>query len=312
MKFNYLLLLFTLMLLFFGCISSEEKKDDKLNVVVSFYPLYDFTYNIGKDKIELSTLIPAGSEPHSYEPKPSDIQRLNEADVFIYNGAGLEPWIDNMLLGVENPNLLIVDTSKGIELIKGNEEEHEEENEEAQEHHHGEYDSHTWLDPNNAIIQVNSIKEALIQKDPENKEFYTNNAELYSNKLKELDSEIKDAFKSCNKEEILITHQTLGYFCKKYGCVQIPITGISHDSEPSAMDIANIVDQAKEKNITVVFFESLIDPKSTNAISTEINGKVMVFNTIHGLSKEEQDTGEDYISLMRKNIINIKEALDCN
>ncbi|MFA5049879.1 MAG: metal ABC transporter substrate-binding protein [Candidatus Micrarchaeia archaeon] len=311
MKFGFWILLFVSIVLFFGCISNEQKEQDKLQVVVSFYPLYDFTENIAKDKIELSLLIPAGSEPHSYEPKPSDIKKLNEADIFIYNGAGLEPWIDNLLAGVENPNLLIVDTSNGIELIEGHHHEKEHELGEIEEEHMG-MDPHIWLDPKNAITQVENIKESLIEKDPENKEIYQKNAYEYANQLEELDMEIKEAFKTCRKKEILITHETLGYFCKSYGCIQIPITGISHDEEPSAKDLMDIIDQANEKNITYIFFESLIDPKSADTIATEINGKIMVFNTIHGLSKEEQEKNEDYISLMRKNIINIKEALDCN
>jgi len=295
--------LFSIFLLAFalsGCTQTNQQDTmGKIKVVATFYPLYDFAKNIGGERVYVTSLIPSGVEPHEFEPSPSTIKQLNSANVLIYNGAGLEPWLPKLLEGIDNKNLISADTSKGIQLIstpnpaKGGE------------------DPHIWLDPVLAKKQVENIRDTLIQADPEGRSYYENNTNIYLEKLDELDSELRNTMKTCKKRDILITHATLGYFCKEYNCTQIPIEGINPEAEPSPADIVKIIEQAKERNITAVFFESLINPKSAQTIAQEIKGTVASFNSVHGLTEEEQKQGKDYLSLMRENIANIKEALQC-
>lgn len=306
----------SLAILLFGCVSnSPQKNDGKILVVTSFYPLYDFAKNVGGNRVEVASLIPSGVEPHEFEPSPGDMKLLSSSRIFVYNGAGMEPWAGKLLESINNPSIVIVDTSSGIELIKSEANSYEEPSEHEEEsertHHHGDYDPHIWLNPVLAKTQVYAIRDALISADPDGKEYYEANAKKYVKELEILDSDISNVMKNCSKHEILITHATLGYFCKQYGCKQISISGINPEGEPSAKDIAAIIDEAREYNVTAVFFENLIDPKSAETIASEINGEVFVFNSVHGLTEDEAKTGEDYISLMRNNLKNIKKALSC-
>ncbi|MFA5108498.1 MAG: metal ABC transporter substrate-binding protein [Candidatus Micrarchaeia archaeon] len=322
-----------LMLLFFGCVSQNtgtvQSEIGKLKVVASFYPMYDFAKNVGGERVEVSILIPPGVEPHNFEATPSAIKKLSDANVFVMNGAGMELWAPNLLNGVANQNLIVVDASNGIELITAEEalgrgEEHIDEGEKErieaekgtnveheEEHSHGKYDPHIWLNPVLAKKQVENIKDAFVQADPQGREYYENNAVEYEKKLDALDKKLRDEILGCNKKEILITHATLGYFCQEYGCVQIPIEGISEEGEPSPSDLAKIVDEARKKNVSAVYFESLISPKSAQTLASEINGQVLVFNTVHGVTAQEEAAGKNYISLMNENLENIRKGLEC-
>ncbi|MFH2105693.1 MAG: metal ABC transporter substrate-binding protein [Candidatus Micrarchaeota archaeon] len=282
-------ILLVLCLAFFGCTQEQTQQTQsdsgKINVVVSFYPLYDFTKNVGEDKVEITTLIPNGVEPHEFEPTPNDMKRILNADIFIYNGANMEPWLPNLLKNLDDSNVILVDTSRNIELIQN--------------------DPHIWLDPMNAKKQVESIKDALVQKDPSNTKFYEESALIYESKLDTLDFEIQSAFADCANKNILITHATLAYFCKRYGCTQIAITGVNPEAEPSPADLANIIEQAKANGVKAVFFESLINPKSAELIANELGGYTLVFNSVHGITDDEKAQGKDYISLMEDNLQNI-------
>ncbi len=300
--YKRLSLLLLAALLLFGCAQPGETppgNDGKLKVVASFYPMYDFAKNIGGERVDVSIIMPPGVSPHEFEPSPSAIRRLAEADVFIYNGAGMEPWVPNLLHGVGNTKLLAVDSSGNVELIK------------PQNQGDSGTDPHVWLDPVLVKKQVANIRDAFAQADPAGKDYYSANAAAYDAKLDSLDASIRLAFSSCKKTDILITHATLGYFCKEYGCTQIPIEGVSEEGEPSPAELVKIVEQAKAKKVTAVFFESLISPKSAQTIANEINGQVLAFNTVHGVTPEEEARGENYLSLMEENLVNIKKGLDC-
>ncbi|MFA6489631.1 MAG: metal ABC transporter substrate-binding protein [Candidatus Micrarchaeia archaeon] len=323
MKFQ-ILLLAVFGLLLAGCASQGGQAADsgKLKVVASFYPMYDFAKNVGGDRVALSTIIPPGVEPHNFEPTPSTIRQIADADILILNGAGLEHgWAHALIEGSGNAKLVVVEASSGIGLIAAEGHPHGEEEagyengtgaEAADEgHDHGEYDPHVWLSPKNAKAQAYAIRDAFIAADPEWKAYYEKNAAEFAAKLDSLDAEFRGVFSTCRKKDILISHATLGYFCADYGCRQIPIEGISEEGEPSPAALASIVDQARVNNVTTVYFESLISPKSAQAIAGEIGGGVQVFNTIHGVTAEEQARGANYLSLMEENIGAIKAGLDC-
>lgn len=282
-----------------GCSTNMEENNDKLKVVASFYPMYDFARNVGGDRIEVKTLIPVGVEPHEYEPTPQDIQDLSNAQVLIFNGVIESSWAPKLLEGIDNKNLIIVDTSKNIQLI-GSQDADEPGN-----------DPHIWLDPVLAKEQVVAIRNAFVEADPAGKGYYEKNAETFLQKLDSLDIEFRSTFATCQKKDILITHATLAYFCKEYGCNQVPVEGVNAEGDPSPAVLAEIIRQAKDKNITTVFVENLMNPKSAKTLAEEIHGKVAIFNSVHGLTEDEQQRGEEYISQMNENIDTIKTGLDC-
>ncbi|MFA5077564.1 MAG: zinc ABC transporter substrate-binding protein, partial [Candidatus Micrarchaeia archaeon] len=133
----------------------------------------------------------------------------------------------------------------------------------------------------------------------------------YKTKLDALDAKIRSGMSACEKKDVLITHATLGYFCREYGCNQVAITGINPEAEPSASELAAIITQARERNVSAVFFESLIDPRSAQTISQEIGGYALVFNSVHGLTPDENARGGNYITLMEENLANLKKGLAC-
>jgi zinc transport system substrate-binding protein len=293
------LLAFSLLLA--GCIGSPaQPSSGKLEVVASFFPLYDFARNVGGDRVEVSLLIPPGVDPHSFELSPSDAMKLGNARVFLYNGAGLEPWVPSLLQGTDNKNLISLDTSQGIDLIASKDSDQPG------------YDPHVWLDPPLAKEQVMAIRDAFIEADPAGRSYYEKNAADYTAKLDALDSEFRNATLSCRKRDILIAHATLGYFCREYGCNQIPIEGINPEAEPLPADIVSIVDQARAHNVTTVFVEKLVSPKAAQTIADEINGTTVTFNSVHGITLDEMSRGETYLSLMHENVQIIKTALECS
>jgi len=298
-----LALLVSFALLFSGCVSQPgagTQQAGKLKVVASFYPMYDFAKNIGGERASVSVLIPPGVEPHNFEPSPSAIKQLSDADIFILNGAGIEHWAPSLIEGVGNRRLVVVDTSKNVSLLS------------SQDADTVGSDPHIWLNPVNAKKQIEAIKNAFIAADPEGKTYYEANAAAYGAKLDALDAKFKALLPTCRKKDILITHATLAYFCQEYGCRQIPIEGVSEEGEPSPAELASIVDQARAQNVTAVFFESMISPKSAQTLASEIGAQALVFNTVHGVTPEEEAKGENYLSLMEENLAIIKKGLDCN
>lgn len=288
--------------------SMNNAIDEKLSVYASFYTMYDFASKIGGDKIEIANMVPAGTEPHDWEPTATDITNLERADVFIYNGAGMEHWAQDILKSIQNKELIAVEASKGISLMEGRH-EHQDEEEHADEEDEVAYDPHVWLNPANAKKEMENIKNAFVQADPDNESYYEANFDKYSTELDILDIEFKDTLAILTNKDIIVAHQAFGYLCTAYGLNQVPIEGLSADSEPDPARMVEIIKFAKEQNIKVIFFEELVSPKVAETIAKAIDAKTDVLNPIEGLSDEQQRTGDDYFSVMRQNLQSLKAAL---
>jgi len=280
---------------FFGCEAEEKivKDESKLQVYTSFYCVYDFVSKIGGDKVQVYNLVPNGTEPHNWEPTAGDILGLKNADVFFYNGGGMESWTDKVMDLVKGENVRCVCLSEGIELIGGDEGA----------------DPHIWLDPKNAQKEAEIIKTALIMADPNNEDYYNQKYKDFSDKISKLDSDFKAAVLDKKDKTIVVAHQAYGYLCKAYGLRQLAIEGLSADSEPSPAKMAEISEFVKNNNVKVIFFEELLATKAASVISEETGAKLLVLNPFEGLTQQEADNGDDYFSIMRKNLENIKQAL---
>lgn len=285
---NFISVLCTSMLLT-GCGSSPmEKKDDKLQVYTSFYPMYDFTKKIGGDHVDVKNMTPAGTEPHDFEPSTTDIKNINEADMFIYNGDDMEHWVRDVKDSLDNDKLKIVKASKNITLMSGSEE--------------GDSDPHTWLSLKNAKTEMKTIKDELVELDPDHEKDYTANYDKYAKELDQLDSDFTKQLQPYEGRAIVVAHQAFGYLCQDYGLEQIPIEGLSPDSEPTPAKMKEIIDDVKKNNINVIFYEELVDPKVAETIAKETGSETKVLNTLEGLSDEELKDGKDYISVMKDNL----------
>jgi len=273
------------------------QKDEKIMVTTSFYPLYFFTHEIGKDKIEVINLTPAGAEPHDFELKTQDLLKIHSSQLVLINGLGFEPWADKLTSEIIDPNK-IIKVADGIatpSISPGN----------------STLDPHIWLDPVLAQQMVEKITNALIKTDPVNQLYYQTNSQSLQGQLKQLDQLFSDKLSRCQQNKIITSHNAFGYLAARYHLEQIAVNGLSPDQEPSARQLAQVTDLAKKMKIKYIFFESLISPRIAQTIAQELNAKTLVFNPIEGLTSEEVSLGKDYFSIQAENLGNLAIALEC-
>lgn len=300
---------FAFVMILSGCAGKNKDTDSgKLNVMASFYPVYDFAVKIGGDRANVTNMVPAGTEPHDWEPDTRDIAMLEKADVFVYSGAGLEHWVEDVLKSLDNENLVTAEASNGISLREGH--GHEEETDSGEEDDHAEYDPHVWLDPLNAKKEMENIKDAFVKADPDNRDYYENNYKIYEEKFDALDQSFKDTLSPLPGKVIVVSHEAFGYLCNAYGLTQIGIEGLSPDSEPDPARMAEVIEFVKENNVKTIFFEELVSPKVAETIAGESGAQTEVLNPIEGLSDEDIKAGRDYFSVMDKNLAVLKKALE--
>ena len=282
--------------------------DGRLRVLTSFYPMYDFACKIGGDCIDVTNMVPSGTEPHDWEPSTNDLKNLEKADVFIYNGADMEPWADDLLVS-RSDTLRVVEASENVELrTTDGEHEHAHEHEGA-DHHHGDFDPHVWLDPENAKIEMEAIRDALCAADPENSTVFQSNYEKYAAELDALDAEFREKLASLPNRTIVVAHEAFGYLCDAYGLTQVGIEGLSPDSEPDPGRMAEVIDFVRDHSISTIFFEELVSPKVAEAIASETGAQAKMLSPLEGLSDEQAAAGADYFSVMHDNLAALMEAL---
>ena len=262
----------------------------KLQVISSFYTLHEFSQNVGQEKIDVTLLVPVGVEPHDWGPTIKDVQRMQKSDLIIINGIGFENWVDN-LKEIDYQGV-IVDTSNGI-LEKNL----------SKEQIPSSGDPHIWLNPVYAKIQVQNIANAFSNLDPKNQQYYQSNAEKYIEELELLDLKIRNKLSNCNHDFVAF-HDAFSYFAYEYNLNQHTIIS-SNDphGEATAKTLENVISTAKELNIKVIFSEENVNPRTSEIIANEIDGKVLV------LSPLEVSSDGTYISKMIENLNNLKEAL---
>ncbi len=276
----------------------------KIKVVTTLFPLYDMAKNIGANKAEVSLLLPPGVEPHTFEPKPSDIVRITEADIFVFTGKFMEPWAEDIIKGVVNKNLIVVDASKGTKMIPA---VFHDEDEPV-----GSLDPHIWLDFDNANIMVKNIAEALEARDPADKAFFKQKAAEYNTKLTEIDNSFKTALNTCKNREIVYGgHYAFGYMAKRYDLKYLAAQGVSPDAEPTAKDLTRLVEQIKKDKIKYVFYEELTSPKIAETIADETGAKLLLLNAAHNLSKDQFEHGISFFEILNADLENLKIGLEC-
>jgi zinc transport system substrate-binding protein len=289
----------------------------RLEVVTTLFPTYDFARQVGRDKVDVSLLLPPGVEPHTFEPKPQDVVRINKADVFIYTGKYMEPWAEDLVKGIIGKGPTVVDASAGIKLMD-EEEDHDEDHDEEESghghhHHHGGKDPHIWLDLGNAQIMVETIAKAFAGKDPGNGAYYLKNAAEYNAKLADLDRRYKETLAKAKYKTIIYGgHFAFGYFAGRYGLEHdSPYEGFSPNAEPSPKAIAELIKKLKGSGIKYIYYEELLDPKVARTISQETGAKLELLHGAHNVSKDELKSGVTYISIMEDNLKKLKVGLEC-
>lgn len=266
-----------------------SSNNTNLKIFSSFYPIYDFVKKIGKDRVDVSTIVPASIEPHDFEPTAKQVIELQKADVIFINGAGFESWINK----IENAN--VVDLSKDLPI----------------ENIGSTPDPHIWLDPNLVKAYSKTIFEKLISLDPQNTDYYTSNFNEFNSKLELLNSDINMNLTNCDLNDFIAFHDAFGYFAKRYGLTQHSISGLSPEGDINPQKITEAIKLAEQLGVNIIFSEDNIEPRLSDTIANEIGGKVMRLSPIEMITQEEQTLDKDYFSKMYDNLDNLKIALKC-
>jgi zinc transport system substrate-binding protein len=286
-----------------GC-RSKSTESAKIKVVATLFPLYDMARNIGGEKADVSLLMPPGVEPHTFEPTPSDIIKINEADIFVYTDRFMEPWAADMIKGVVNKKLIVVDASKGTQMISAEFHDRDEPQ--------GARDPHIWLDFDNARIMARNIAGALEAKDPADKAFFQQRAADYDKKLSELDTSFRKTLGTCRHKEIVYAgHYAFGYLAKRYGLKYLAAQGVSPNAEPTAKDLTNLVEQIRKNNIHYVFYEELTSPKIAETIAGETDASLLLLNPAANLTKDQFERGVSFFDIMNADLKNLEIGLEC-
>lgn len=294
--------------------SEDESNTDKIQVIATLFPNYDFVKQVGGDKVQVTLLLNSGVDTHTYEPSVKDMKNISDSDLFVYTGTASEPWANEIVNSLENSDCRIIDTSEGIELIESEEfaEEYNDLNLSSHEHSEDEleeyeYDGHIWLNPQNAIKMIDTICEALCEYDAQNADYYKENAENYKNKIQKLDSDIEEAMNSLDSDVLVFGGEfAYSYFISRYDLKYVSVyTSCGEEAEPSVQDVRNVIDFINENNIRKVFYEELSEGTVAKMISEETDADPIIFYSLHNVSTEEIEAGENYVTLMRKNLENI-------
>ena len=298
-------------LLFAACGNTNKEADKKedLTIVTTFYPMYDFTKEIVGDEGNVKLLIPAGTEPHDFEPSAKERAEISDADVFVYNSSDMEFFVDSLKDSVDSKQTLMIEAAKGIDRLESQEADEHEESEEGHDHAH-EYDPHVWLDPVLAIKEVRTIAGELGEKYPDKKEIFTKNADAYIKKLEALDQKYSDELKDATNRTFVTQHAAFAYLANQYDLKQVAISGVSPDQEPTPSRLAELKEFVKKNNIKVIYFEENASSKVAETLSNETGVKLEVLNPLESLTNEQIKAGENYISVMEKNLKALKESIN--
>lgn len=301
-----------------GLAGTAAGPETRARVVTTLFPLYDFARSVGQEKIDVALLLPPGVEPHAFEPKPSDIAKVAQADVFIYTGKAMEPWAAKIITNVGNSKLRVVDSSKGIalmemnggaggaSLVKGRPA--------APAHGHGfrGVDPHIWLDFANALQMVDAIADALVRARPADEAVFRQNAETYKDQLRALDSSFATQLAKCPQREFIHAgHYAFGYLARRYHLTYRAAQGFDPDSEPTAKQLAALARQVQSAGLNAVFYEELVEPRVARTVARETGAELLMLHGAHNVSRDEFQKGISFIGIMQANLINLKRGLGC-
>ncbi len=319
--------------------STQESTDDssKKTIYTTFFPVYDLTKRIVGDKMNVKMIIKGNQEPHDFELKAKDMATMSKADLFVYNGAGMEAFIPDLKNAVGDDSKFL-DLSQGLELLEHKSEpaedglhdaassdeyqvvkddtkdsdksghEHTHEHSHNHGHEHGNVNPHTWLSIKNAMEELDTIYQKLATMDPDNAQYYKDNYAKSLAEFKQLDAKFQDKLSTvpADRRYFVASHAAFNYLARDYGLKQVAVTGISPEDEPTAAQLATISDFVKKHNITTIFFEGTATPKVAETLARSTGAKTSSLYTMESLTDDEVNMG--YLALMEKNLDALMES----
>ncbi|MDQ7827502.1 MAG: zinc ABC transporter substrate-binding protein [Armatimonadota bacterium] len=286
-------------------------------VTASFDTLAEFARRVGGNRIDVTTLVPPGAEPHDYEPSPQQLARVSRTRLLIYNGAGFEPWVDRLRRDLPD-DAVVVETTAGLPLLRAT--PHEDPHAGAPAGGRGAagergpaqaVDPHVWLDPVLAQRQVAAILRGLQAVDPAGADLYARNATRFQAELEALHRRYAATLRDCRRRTFITTHGAFAYLARRYGLRMIAITGLSPEAEPSPARLRELVREARRHGVRVVYTETLLSPRLAETLAREVGARTRVLNPLEGLTPEERRAGRTYLTVMAENLQHLAEGLAC-
>lgn len=280
--------------------------DKKIDVVTTFYPVYEFTKHVVGKEGDVNLLIKAGTEVHDFQPSTKDIAKIQDADAFVYGDDSMETWVPKVKKSINQKETVVVKATGDMILAPGNHDEHDHDHEKEEEEHVHAYDPHVWLSPERAKLLVKQIRDDLSKAFPDKADEFSENANQYLEKLDELNKEYSSALSTAKQKSFVTQHAAFGYLALDYGLNQVAITGVSAESEPSAKRLASLSKYIKDYDIKYIYFEENASKKVAETLAKSAGVKTAVLNPLESLTAKQMKAGEDYFSVMRQNLKNLQ------
>lgn len=287
-----------------ACSSSdnEVENSNKLKIYTTLFAIEDFTNKIGGDYVDVTNIIPAGGDAHSFEPTINQMIEIAEGDLFIYSSPKFETYVETILEAVKDHKVETLVASEGIDFY------HVEQLDDDS-HDHGNEDPHVWLDPLRAIQLAENIKKKLVTLLPEQEDVFQENFERLKSELEALDNEFLQMRDKVTKDTIVVSHAAYSYWEDRYDIFQMPISGLSPTNEPSVKQMRQIISFIEDEGIEYVMFEKNIPSNYVETIKEETDTEALWLHNLESISPEERDSGADYFDLMRSNLETLRTAL---
>lgn len=301
-----------------GCKKKNEKTEvqtsDKLNVVTTIFPYYDFVKSIAGDKVNLSLITPAGEDMHSFKPDSTTMSEVLKADVLIYNGGESEKWIDDLfnVKKDEAKNIKKISMMENApEILSALNEQDDNKDNSATASDSYNYDEHLWAAPSCAEKIVNIIKDKLSEYDKENAEYYGSNADEYNKKLEQLDYEFREVVENGNTKHVVFADRfSLKYLFDDIGLVYSATYPVCTKYQvPKKQTVSYLEKRIREEKLPVIFKNEITPSGSAEKIAKKTGAAVEVFNTCHTVTRKQFEEGVSYIELMNSNVDKLKKAL---
>jgi zinc transport system substrate-binding protein len=276
-----------------ACGGDTPSDDGRLRVVTGAYPLAEVAERVGGDLVHVENLTPPGVEPHDLELTTDDLEALLTADIVLFVGAGFQPAVQDAVAEAEGA---VVDVLDGVDTLSAD----------------GAVDPHVWLDPARFRLVVGTVADTLAERDPDHADRYRANAERYVGELEVLDAAFRSGLAACSSRTIVVSHDAFGYLADAFDLVQQPIVGISPEAEPDPARLAELQELVRSQGVTTIFTEELLPPEVAEALAAEAGVATAVLNPLEGLTRTQLDAGEDYGSIMRRNLETLRGALGCS
>jgi zinc transport system substrate-binding protein len=276
-----------------------EPADSRPKVVAGFYPLFEAAQRLGGDRVQVSNLTPAGSEPHDLELNSRQIDRIEDAAVVLFLGRGFQPALESAADRAQGTTVDVLAGARDLLPAPAGDDDLD-------------IDPHVWLDPALFKAIVGEVATALSEADPPNRATYEANAAAYTRELDDLDAAFVKGLAQCDRKTIVTSHAAFSYLARRYALAQEPIAGLEPESEPSPRRLAELAARVRADGTTTIFYETLVSPKVAESLAREAGVRTAVLDPLEGLSDEDAKAGKTYVSVMRENLTALRQALGCS